>query len=73
MGDPRKVHLMTVRFEPLLTLEEAAERFACTPRALREMALRGDVPSRRAGKGPRARLRFLWSELLASTSTKAGR
>jgi hypothetical protein len=52
--------------EALLTLEEAATRGSWTPRELRNMVRRGDVPAYRAGDGPRARLRFRWSEIEAA-------
>jgi hypothetical protein len=52
--------------EPLLSLEDAATRGAWTPRTLREMVRRGEVPAYRIGSGPRARLRFRWSEIEAA-------
>jgi len=52
--------------ERFLSLEEAAALGSWSPRTLRDMARRGDVPAHRIGKGPRARLRFRWSEIEAA-------
>jgi excisionase family DNA binding protein len=56
--------------EALLTPEAAADLGGCTPRVLREMARDGHVPSYRLGTGPRARLRFKWSEVEAALRTR---
>jgi hypothetical protein len=52
--------------EQLLTLEEAAARGSWTPRELRAMVRREEVSAYRLGNGPRARLRFRWSEIEAA-------
>lgn len=52
--------------EALLTPDEAAKVSHCSPRFLRDMARRGELPVYRLGSGPRARLRFKWSELEAA-------
>lgn len=58
--------------ERLLTPDEAAKLGGCTPRVLHEMARRGDVPVYRIGKGPKAPLRFKWSELEAGLRSVRG-
>jgi hypothetical protein len=58
--------------EALLTPEAAAELGGCTPRVLCEMARRGALPVYRLGTGPRARLRFKWSEIEAALRSRKG-
>jgi Helix-turn-helix domain len=58
--------------EALLTPEAAADLGGCTPRMLREMARRGEVPSYSLGTGPRARVRFKWSEVEAALRSGKG-
>jgi hypothetical protein len=58
--------LRPVSTEPLLSIEETSARGSWTPRELRAMVRRGDVPAYKLGAGPRARLRFRWSEIEAA-------
>jgi excisionase family DNA binding protein len=48
---------------PLLTVAQVAERFALSPKTVRNLVHRNAIPYRKLGAGPKAPLRFDPDEL----------